>query len=63
MGGHLGRAVCNCVVVERGRGFVGVLGRSAVLRRRKALWSEPRSIAIVDSQSLTVFQNLLFAKM
>ena len=31
--------------------------RSIVLRSRSALWSEPRSIAFVDSQSAVVFQN------
>ena len=34
-----------------------VLVRSAILRRRNALWSEPRSMANVDSQSFTDFHN------
>ena len=43
---------CGCVVV----------GRNAVLRNLIALWSDPKSIDCVDSQSSVVFQNRLLTR-
>ena len=61
-GGHLGCGVSLVVLACRLPLFtLPVL--SAMLLSRNALWSDPRSIAIVDSQSFTVFQNRRFVKM
>jgi len=37
--------------------------RRAVLRRYKVLWSDPRSMVVLDSQSCIVFQNRVLTKM
>jgi len=62
VGGHLVRNMLGVVVVGRMR-FCAVGVRSAMLRNQSALWSDPRSIALVDSQSFTVFQKCRFVKM